>query len=71
MRDDIIALKHRNTKDYNLFTAYLTDSKYAYGKLYIQYSAYGKMKKVTLRNVIAPARVIDEVYNLMGFKHVE
>ena len=41
MRDDIIALKHRNTKDYNLFTAYFTDSKYAYGKLYIKYLTCG------------------------------
>ena len=70
-REDIVSLKHRNTKDFNLFTTYFTDSKYAYGKLYIKYMDCGKMKKVTLRNVIAPSRVIDDVYNLMGFKHVE
>ena len=70
-RDEIVSLKHRNTRDYNLFTAYLTDSKYAYGKLYVKYCACGKIKKVTLKNVIEPSRVIDDIYNLMGFKHVE
>ena len=69
--NDISGLHFRSTKDFNLFTAYLTDSRYTLGKIYITYLSMGKIKKLTLRNVKSPAQVIDAIYKVMGFKHAE